>query len=282
VYSRLEFWLSIGPMVALPLIAAVTLMFFSILVAFRGYPKNSKAARVDTWFVTRLLIEYWYWLVSPIEKLAVRWNVSPDTITWVGLFFALASAPAFATGHMGLGGWLIIIGGSFDIIDGLVARAVGRTTTEGAFLDSTLDRLADLATFGGLAVYYRNTWVMALVMVALAATYMVSYTRARGESLNVECKVGGMQRGERIFFIGITSALSPMVSLFVETGVSHPVHYLTVGGIGVIAIFGSVTAVIRGVAIYRELRFRELKKTSNVVDFQSSKLHGQGGAKTLK
>src|SRR2546425_456115 len=108
---------------------------------------------------------------------------------------------------------------------GRVARATGRVTRSGAFIDSVADRYAELAVFGGLLYYYRLApWVMAVVLAAGAGSLMVSYARARGESLGVEVKIGTMQRPERLFYLGVVVAHSPLVETLVGGGESrlHP------------------------------------------------------------
>ena len=99
---------------------------------------------------------------------------------------------------------MLFLAGFLDMADGQVARRVGRVTAFGAFLDSTLDRYSDLALYMGLVVYYTligRTFYMALAAVAMASSFMVSYSRARAESLIPSCKVGFMERPERLVLL---------------------------------------------------------------------------------
>jgi CDP-diacylglycerol--glycerol-3-phosphate 3-phosphatidyltransferase len=159
---------------------------------------------VRTWF---------YWFVGPIERLSLALRLSPTAYNLLGVAFGVAAGAAFATGHLVLGGWGVLLGGVADVLDGRIARALGVEGPRGAFLDSTLDRFAEVGAFVGLAVLYQAS-TLALVVVAsgLGGSLLVSYARARGESVGVVCKVGVMQRAERLLAIGLGGILDPAVS----------------------------------------------------------------------
>jgi CDP-diacylglycerol--glycerol-3-phosphate 3-phosphatidyltransferase len=125
----------------------------------------------------------------------------------------VAAGVAFAMGHLVLGGWAVLLGGIADVLDGRIARALGVAGPRGAFLDSTLDRFAEVGAFVGLAVYYQaSTPALVVVVAGLGGSLLVSYARARGESVGVVCKVGVMQRAERLLTIGLGGVLDPAVS----------------------------------------------------------------------
>ncbi|MEX2048731.1 MAG: CDP-alcohol phosphatidyltransferase family protein [Gemmatimonadota bacterium] len=159
---------------------------------------------VRTWF---------YWFVGPIERLSLALRLSPTAYNLLGVAFGVAAGAAFATGHLVLGGWAVLLGGVADVLDGRIARALGVEGPRGAFLDSTLDRFAEVGAFVGLAVLYQAS-TLALIVVAsgLGGSLLVSYARARGESVGVVCKVGVMQRAERLLAIGLGGILDPAVS----------------------------------------------------------------------
>jgi phosphatidylglycerophosphate synthase len=147
-------------------------------------------------------------LTRPLDVL-VRRRVSPNLITTLGVFVNLAAGLAYFLDSLQLGGALILLGGVMDIIDGHVARASGQTTRFGSFYDSTTDRLAEVFVFlGVMSLYLGNSpnigepWMVYVVVAALAGSLMVSYTRAKAESLGIDCKVGLMQRAERIILLG--------------------------------------------------------------------------------
>ncbi|HXF96466.1 MAG TPA: CDP-alcohol phosphatidyltransferase family protein [Gemmatimonadales bacterium] len=149
--------------------------------------------------------------VAPLARLLIRGQVSPNTLTTVGLLVVLGAATAFALGQVRLGGLLLLVSGLFDILDGQVARQGGRATTFGAFYDSTLDRVGEAALFAGIALFFlrggvppeRQTLAVGLAIAALTASLLVSYTRARAEGLGLDCKVGLAARAERVLVLGL-------------------------------------------------------------------------------
>jgi CDP-diacylglycerol--glycerol-3-phosphate 3-phosphatidyltransferase len=152
-------------------------------------------------------------VLEPAIGLLARNNVSPNTITTVGTLLTIAAAVVYATGHIMSAGWLMSVTAVFDVIDGQVARRTGRCTVFGAFYDSTLDRVADGALMAGLTVFYmtspvhHNIYMVVVCLVGIVGTFLVSYTRARAESLGIDAKVGVMQRPERIVLLSAPQAL---------------------------------------------------------------------------
>jgi phosphatidylglycerophosphate synthase len=148
-------------------------------------------------------------LVLGIAPLVARMPLSANQLTFVGVLIAFASAAAFATGRAPLGAVLLILSGFADLCDGIVARARGTQSRAGAFLDSSMDRVSDLAIYAGMAVFaasQADAWLTMLVLWALAGAVLTSYTRARAESELGEFKVGFMERAER-FLVLIPLAL---------------------------------------------------------------------------
>lgn len=144
----------------------------------------------------------------------VRWRVHPNTVTTVGFLITVSAGFAFFHGHVRTGGLLVLLGGVFDIVDGYVARASGLASVFGSFYDSTLDRLSEIVVFIGMISLYGGVhpdidapWMVYVVASALGGSLMVSYTRARAEALGLDCKVGLMQRPERILLLGGASGL---------------------------------------------------------------------------
>lgn len=152
-------------------------------------------------------------LLDPLAMALIRLHVRPNLITTVGTLVVIASATAFAVGWVRWGGFLLLFSGLFDMVDGRVARQGDMTTTFGAFFDSTLDRVGEAALFSGIAVFFlrggvpagRVTWAVAACLIALSASLLVSYTRARAEGLGLTAKVGIAQRAERVLLLGVPS-----------------------------------------------------------------------------
>jgi CDP-diacylglycerol--glycerol-3-phosphate 3-phosphatidyltransferase len=138
-------------------------------------------------------------LLESIVRPLARAGISPNILTVVGFLAILGVAWILAQGYERLAGLLIIVVGLFDALDGALARSTGKSTTFGAFFDSTLDRFAEIALYLGLLYLYRgDTLATVLIYLTITGSLMVSYTRARAEGLGVECKVGLFTRLERL------------------------------------------------------------------------------------
>ena len=177
-------------------------------------------------------------------------RISPNFLTFIGLLINIGAAFLFgyATSEnqprMFLYAGLVIIGaGIFDMVDGRVARATGQVTQFGAFFDSVVDRYSDVALYFGLLVYYARAsrfFYVVLTAVVMTSSVMVSYTRARAESLIGQCKVGFMERPERIVLVIIGALFNRMA----------PVLW-------VIAVLANITVIHRIVYTYRQTRSRD-------------------------
>lgn len=145
------------------------------------------------------------WVARPLAAVVNtlhRLGVTPNMVTYLGFALTLVTAIVLGSGHFVWGGLLLLGASLLDLVDGSLARATKQSSTFGAFLDSTLDRYSESVTFLALAWHYATTanaqWHIVLVFLTIIGSLMVSYTRARAEGLNIECKEGLMQRPERI------------------------------------------------------------------------------------
>jgi CDP-diacylglycerol--glycerol-3-phosphate 3-phosphatidyltransferase len=189
-----------------------------------------------------------YVVIGPPVRWLLRTGVRPNTITTIGTLVVLLSAVAYGVGWVRLGGALLLLSGVVDTLDGQVARKSGQETRFGAFYDSTLDRVGDGATFIGIATYLLLApdvaWRISAVvvcMVAILASLLVSYARARAEGLGLDCKVGIAQRAERIVLLGVTSVL---------VGAGPRAMVLTVI-VGLLALASVITVVQRFIYVYQ-------------------------------
>jgi CDP-diacylglycerol---glycerol-3-phosphate 3-phosphatidyltransferase len=147
-----------------------------------------------------------------------RLGITPNALTYTGFFLTAITALFLANGFFRWGGVLLIIAAFFDMLDGAVARFTKQMSTFGAFLDSTLDRYSESVTFLAMAFFYSlrpsTRTELVLIFVILVGSLMVSYTKARAEALQVECKAGILQRPERLvllIFGLITGWLQPVL-----------------------------------------------------------------------
>ena len=153
------------------------------------------------------------WLHAGLPFLFRR-PVNPNLLTVLGTLVSIVAAVAFAFGELRWGGVLILAGGAFDLIDGVVARHHGTTSTFGAFLDSTLDRLVDMALLLGIVMHYAaagDTGHVLLAGYALVATVLVSYAKARAELFVPVFEGGLLERGERIGLLAAGAILGFLV-----------------------------------------------------------------------
>lgn len=189
-------------------------------------------------------------------------RISPNVLTFIGLVINIGAALLFGYANgdnqqrMFLYAGLVIIGaGIFDMVDGRVARATGQVTTFGAFFDSVIDRYSDLALFFGLLVYYARAnrfFYVVLVAVVMTGSVMVSYTRARAESLIGQCKVGFMERPERIVLVIIGALFNHMA----------PVLW-------VIAVLSNITVIHRILYTYQTTKGMEAAARDHQVEIHA-------------
>ncbi|MDZ7332535.1 MAG: CDP-alcohol phosphatidyltransferase family protein [candidate division KSB1 bacterium] len=192
-------------------------------------------------------------LITPVIDFFIKRRLNPNHFTTLGFLLSVLTAYLFGSGFLRTAGIIMLISGTFDIIDGKVARATNRVTKFGALYDSTLDRYSEVFIFFGLAYYFVNDkWATApmplslwnltfesfnlslvsiiAVCMALGGSVMTSYVRARAEGLGLECKVGWMQRPERVVFIAFGAIFHKL---------------LLIAALILVAIFANLTAVQR-------------------------------------
>jgi CDP-diacylglycerol--glycerol-3-phosphate 3-phosphatidyltransferase len=150
-----------------------------------------------------------YRMIRPLTDWLVSGRVHPNALTTIGFVVTISSGFFFHAHHVRTAGFLILLGGVFDILDGRVARLSGLGSKFGAFYDSTLDRISEIAVYFGLLSLYNDyrldtgdVGMIYLIMLAMAGSLMISYTRARAESLGLDAEVGLMARAERVVLIG--------------------------------------------------------------------------------
>lgn len=155
-----------------------------------------------------------YAIIHPLISWLVGRRVHPNLLTTIGFVITATSGLAFHQHHVRTAGFLILLGGFFDILDGRVARLTQLGSKFGAFYDSTLDRISEVVVFLGMLSLYNDyrlelgdVGMIYLIMLAMAGSLMISYTRARAEALGLDCKVGLMPRAERVVLIGAAALL---------------------------------------------------------------------------
>jgi CDP-diacylglycerol--glycerol-3-phosphate 3-phosphatidyltransferase len=172
-------------------------------------------------------------LLAPLIKILAKSGISPNTFTLTGVLITSMAAAALILQQTRIAGLLILSGGLCDSIDGSLARSCGKVTRFGALLDSTADRYSEFVMFFGIIAYFmlmKDYTTSVVAFLALGGSIMVSYSRARAESLGFEAKSGFMQRAVRIVFLG-------------SGALFHPVLFKL--AIWLVAIFANFTAMQR-------------------------------------
>lgn len=167
------------------------------------------------------------YLEEPLARFLKRIGLSPGRITALGLLLSGATAYLLSVGQFLAGALLLLLAGVMDMADGAVARLHGRSTAFGALLDSTADRIAEAGILLGLLMFYVSPLSIPevlLIHLALAGSFMVSYLRARGEGLGVDCRVGIMTRPERVIVLAV-GLLADQIA--VALGIIAALSYLT-------------------------------------------------------
>ncbi len=203
--------------------------------------------------------------LDPLVRALMALGLKADHLTGFGFLLSLMAGLQFAVGHFRAAATLALFSGICDILDGQIARQGGHATRFGAFLDSTLDRIAEAALFVGIAFYYtaqlvdmasnpsrvmvnlRNglepvtfAFIASFATLALVGSFMVSYTRARAEGLGLECKVGWFERPERMVLIILAS--------YAGLGPVMPAALL------VLVVFSFATAIQRMAHVWKRTR----------------------------
>jgi CDP-diacylglycerol--glycerol-3-phosphate 3-phosphatidyltransferase len=188
-----------------------------------------------------------YWVSRPLLAGAVAARLSANAITAVGAAIVLAAGALAAAGEWGWAGVLLVLGSWCDLIDGEIARRTRTQAKAGAFLDSTLDRLSEIALFAGLAHSLPDRVGSSWAVGALAASLMVSYARARGEGLGVACPNFGMERPHRVVLLMFAMLFAPFLPPPWAVRVVE-------GACAFVAVGATATALGRMVVIHDRLR----------------------------
>jgi len=190
--------------------------------------------------VTRLIGRTSGKIINLIVGALALSRIHPNVLTFLGLVINTWAAFLFAAGRFRAAGLVVILAGVFDMVDGRVARETNRVTRFGGFFDSVIDRYSDLALFMGLLVYYASInrfFYIVLTAIVMTGSVMVSYTRARAECTIPKCKVGFLERPERVVLIIIGALFDRMA----------PVLW-------VIALFSNLTVVHRMIYTWQEAK----------------------------
>lgn len=218
-----------------------------------------------------------YVIINPIIKAMIKIGITPNIVTFVGFVGNIVAAGFFIDAawdlgfvdvasdtlkngqyaedmkKIGWGGFIILAAGLFDMMDGRLARMSGKSSLFGALWDSTLDRYSELVSLFGICLAFIRMqagswfWMGVVTFAAMIGSVMVSYVRARAEGLDIDCKVGLMQRPERVVVTAVTAML---------TGITWEIWWLA-GGMILIAVLANITAFWRVAHCYKVMKKME-------------------------
>lgn len=181
--------------------------------------KNAESSEKKTWSLELFLRKIFKGIIDPIAGFFLKIGLKPNMITALGLLLAGLAAYFIATGRFTIGGLILLIGAPLDVVDGAMARQLGEPSKFGGFIDSVTDRYSELVVLLGLLIYFiGNGSLLAsvLVFVAAAGSVMVSYTKARAESLGFSAKVGLLTRVERMIITVVFLIIGqPIIALWI-------------------------------------------------------------------
>jgi CDP-diacylglycerol--glycerol-3-phosphate 3-phosphatidyltransferase len=184
-------------------------------------------------------------ITEPLNTALVKSRLKPNTLTWCALAISLIAAATIATNHTLIGGFLVLLSGLFDILDGALARLTNQATRFGAVLDSTFDRISDAIILLGLLVLYigsGGTTEIVLIFLALIISMLTSYVRARAEGIGINCPVGLFTRTERVIILALGLLLSPLYRFSILIALL------------LLVVLGFVTVVQRLVYVWRQTK----------------------------
>lgn len=237
------------------------LAIYAVRIAIRGMVNYDRLNSIgDSPLLSKRLVEFGYWAVMPVARACARVGITPNGITWMSLVLGVASGVALAFGLLGLGALLALVSMLGDCLDGQVARLTKTGSTSGEVLDASVDRYVEFFYIGGLVIFYHDSIpCQVIALLALMASFMVSYSTAKAEAMQIDPPKGSMRRHERSVYLIAGCVLSSIVSPWLEPFPSYPALRATpcVAALIVIALVGNYSAARRFWLTAKALRARD-------------------------
>jgi len=248
-------------------------VFIYYAISFQFRKKDpADAARLHDSFLGFFFHSFWFWLVDPIVKFLAFLRMTPNSVTSLSILLSIYTGYVFAIGSLNWAGWLVIISGTFDLLDGRLARLTNQTTEAGAYYDSCMDRYNDSFVYMGLGLYFvgRNftlaadsftvsrldLFMLLVAMFLIVGSQVMSYAKAKGEAMGFNTKRGLMQRPERVMFLGAIGVTYPFYKIVAERNQFHP-EVVLMGGIIIMAVLVNYSAIVRIVVLFRKIKQSE-------------------------
>ena len=249
---------------ALLCLLAFVVVTYSIRVLVRGRATFDRVDRQGgSVLLGKGLMEMAYWSLQPLAKAMVHAHVSPNQLSWASLVLGGIAGVALAYGYFGFAALSATASAFLDSLDGMVARMTSIASDAGEVLDATIDRYVEFFFLAGLVVYYREIPLLQVIsLLALMGSFMVSYSTAKAEALQVPPPPGIMRRPERAFYLILGAALSPIEIPMLEQSFISPVPIALPMAIAVcfIALLANIAAIERLYTVAYAVRLREENK----------------------
>jgi CDP-diacylglycerol---glycerol-3-phosphate 3-phosphatidyltransferase len=247
--------MDLGCSIALGILLLAVATAYAVRVARGGRAHHPRVdAEGRSAILSKDVMEMLCWCVQPVVAACQKLRITPDGVTYASLVLGVLAGLALATGHFGLGALVATVAAGGDAIDGLLARRLGVGSVAGEVLDAAVDRYVDFALLGGLAFFFRERpGPFVLVLLALLAAFMVSYSSAKAEALHVAPPRGSMRRVERAVLVIGAAAMTPPASLLGDEWSDVPILV----ALGAIALLGNGSAIRRLSTIRAVVRARD-------------------------
>ncbi len=240
--------------------AGVVIAYF-IRVAIKG---RAQFDRVDkqggSSLLSKEVMEGAYWFFQPLGKVLIFCHITANQVSWASLIFGGLAGACLAVGHFGFGAGFAAISSILDALDGIVARVTNQASDAGEVLDTTVDRYVEAFFIGGLVIYYREIPALVLLaLMALVGSFMVSYSTAKAEALQIDPPKSNMRRPERAVYLILGAAFSPITIPWLEKIREFPVpigHPMVIA-LGLVAVLSNISAVERMWMLAKAVRVKE-------------------------
>ncbi len=217
---------------------------YTVRVLFSGRASHSRIDRDgESFLLGKGLKEMGYWAIHPIARFFIRLHITANTVSYLSIPFGLIAGIALSQGYFGAATLFAMVSFLFDAVDGIVARLTGEFSDSGEVLDASIDRYVEFFFIGGLIIYYRfSVELQSIALLALLGSFMVSYSTAKAEAMQVEPPRGSMRRTERAAYLTLGALLSSLTTTYWEQDLFG---YPMVIALAIVALFSNVSAVTR-------------------------------------
>jgi CDP-diacylglycerol--glycerol-3-phosphate 3-phosphatidyltransferase len=233
-------------------LALLSMLVFALRRARHGYQPSADINPTRNVLIPGFGASWFFWCLEGCVQALISLRLAPNQVTILSTVAGLAAGGCYAAGWFGAAGWLLLVSGGLDMMDGWVARRTGRTSKAGDFLDAVCDRYVEISVYLGLGFYYRDRWWMMMACaLAVTGSMMVSYTRARGEVMGLDYNKGIFQRAERTVWLSVVSVFSPLAQLFIDPVAPRPFYAPVAVLVVLSALLANLGGLHRTIAIAR-------------------------------